>query len=88
MAEPKPRPPAETRAEHEARLQPILDQLEAQGHSVFLDLCQLVLMLARKVDGSIKWDHWRCTVHIRQRQAALRNAKRRGIELDENEPEV
>lgn len=78
-----PKPTRETKAAHEARLQPILDLLESQGHSVFLDLCQLVLMFARKVDGSIQWDHPRCVVNIRQRAAARRLARKRGVDLVE-----
>lgn len=52
--------------EHRARLQPILDQLDARGESVFLDLCELVLMLSERVNGSIKWEHQRVVVQIKQ----------------------
>lgn len=65
------------------RLRPILDQLKAvPNNAVFLDLCELTLMLAAEIDGSIKWDHPRVVIHIRQRQTAARIAKKRGVELD------
>jgi hypothetical protein len=53
--------------EHRERLRPILAQLDAAGKSTFLDLCELVLMVAEGIDGSIKWDHPRVTVHIRKK---------------------
>jgi hypothetical protein len=71
----------ETAAERQARLRPVLGQLKQSEHSAFLDLCELVLMLAEEIDGSIKWDHPRVVVHVRQRVAAERSAKRRGIAL-------
>lgn len=73
----------ESKEQRRARLQPILDQLSTiPGNAVFLDLCELVLMFAARVNGSIKWDHPRCVVDIRQRAAAARIAKKRGVELD------
>lgn len=73
----------ETTEHRRSRLRPVLDQLkEIPGNAVFLDLCELVLMLAAEIDGSIKWDHPRCVVHIRQRAAAAKIAKNRGVELD------
>lgn len=33
----------------------------------FLDLCQLLLVFAQKVEGDIKWDHPRLVVWIRAR---------------------
>jgi hypothetical protein len=71
----------ETQVERDARLRPVLQQLKEMKQSVFLDLCELVLMLAEEIDGSIKWDHPRVVVHVRQRAAAERSAKRRGVEL-------
>lgn len=53
--------------EHRERLRPILAELDASGHSTFLDLCELVLMLSEQVDGSIKWTHPRVLVHIKQK---------------------
>jgi hypothetical protein len=72
----------ETNEQRQDRLRPILDQLKASKNSAFLDLCELVLMYAAEVDGSIKWDHPRVVLHIRQRLTATRIAKRRGVELD------
>lgn len=54
--------------EHRARLQAILKQLDDAGKSTFLDLCELVLMLSERVDGSIKWTHPRVQVWIKQRK--------------------
>jgi hypothetical protein len=52
------------------RLKPIMAQLEASGHSVFLDLCELVLMLAeREQYGMVKWNHPRAMVHIKMQRA-------------------
>ncbi len=45
----------------------------------FLDHCQLVVVYAEKVDGSIVWDGPRVVVTIRQQAAAARIAKRRGV---------
>jgi hypothetical protein len=74
---------SETNEERRTRLRPILDQLKAiPGNAVFLDLCELVLMHAAEVEGSIRWDHPRVVVFIRQRLTALRQAKRRGVILD------
>jgi hypothetical protein len=72
----------ETREETRARLAPVLEQLRASGAPVFLDLCELVLMFAADVQGSVEWDHPRVVVKIRQRVAALKLAKRRGATLD------
>lgn len=73
--------------EHRARLQPILDQLKAADESVFLDLCELVLMLAESVDGSIKFSHERVMVHIEQRPrvAKVSASKREARELELSE---
>lgn len=64
----------ETPEQTTARLAPILAQLEAMGDghggSTFLDLCQLVLMYSEQVAGTIKWNHPRVLVHIKQRKAA------------------
>lgn len=57
------------RAQRE-RLRPILDQLDAAGESTFLDLCELVLMLSERIEGSIKWSHPRVVVHIKQKPRA------------------
>lgn len=74
---------SESAAERRERLRPVLASLEAiPGNAVFLDLCELVLMLAEKIDGSVKWDHPRVVVHVRQRASAVREAKRRGAALD------
>ena len=62
-----PRDPAQRE-----RLALILAQLDAAGGSTFLDLCELVLMLSERIDGSIKWEHPRVVVHIKQRAAAER----------------
>ena len=52
------------------RLKPIMAQLEAGGHSVFLDLCELVLMFAEQERyGMIKWNHPRVMVHIKMQRA-------------------
>jgi hypothetical protein len=52
--------------EHRERLRPILAQLEASGHSAFLDLCELLLMFAETMPyGMIKWNHPRVLVHIK-----------------------
>jgi hypothetical protein len=53
---------------HRARLQPILETLDASGQSVFLDLCELTMMLAERVDGTIKFEHARVTVHIKKKK--------------------
>ena len=62
-------------AAHRERLRPILQQLDASGESVFLDLCELVLMLSERVEGSIKWSHPRVVVHIKQRPREKKAAK-------------
>jgi len=72
---------SETRAEREVRLRPVLEQLRASGQSVFLDLCELLLLLAQEIEGAIQWDHPRVLVRVRQRVEAERIAKRRGVEL-------
>lgn len=54
------------------RLRPILAQLDASGESTFLDLCELLLLLSERVEGSIKWSHSRVLVHIKQPRAAQR----------------
>ncbi|HEY3493808.1 MAG TPA: hypothetical protein VGK73_03945 [Polyangiaceae bacterium] len=68
------------------RLQPVFAILEEMskepGVSLFLDLCELTLMVAARVDGGLKWTHPRVVVHIRQRVVAAREAKRLGVELD------
>lgn len=65
------------------RLRSVLDGLKAiPKNAPFLDLCELVLLLAEEMGGSIQWDHPRVVVHIRQRTAALRQAKRRGVRLE------
>ena len=64
------------------RLRSVLDGLKAiPKNAPFLDLCELVLLLAEEMGGSVKWDHPRVVVHIRQRTEALRQAKRQGIQL-------
>lgn len=72
---------AETRAERQARLRPMLGQLEGHGQSVFIDLCELLLMLSVEIDGSIEWDSPRVLVKIRQKAVAARLAKKRGAKL-------
>ena len=73
----------ETKEQRQARLRPVLDQLKAvPNNAVFLDLCELVLMFAAEVQGSVKWDHPRAVIHIRQRVTAANIAKKRGVELD------
>lgn len=68
----------ESKAERQERLRPVLDQLKGHGESVFLDLCELLLMVSVDVDGAIEWDHPRVVVKIRQKVTAERLAKRRG----------
>ena len=51
------------------RLDPLLEQMDAAKESTFLDLCELLLMLSERVEGSIKWNHPRVLVHIKQRKA-------------------
>lgn len=63
--------------EHRARLQPILELLQIPGQSVFLDLCEMVLMVAERIDGSLEWDHPRVVVYIRQKRSAEKIRKRR-----------
>lgn len=48
------------------RLTPVLAEIDAFQGSTFLDLCELVLMVAERTDGSIKFTHPRVTVHIKQ----------------------
>lgn len=55
---------------HRERLLPVLEQLDAAKESTFLDLCELLLMLSERVDGSIKWNHPRVLVHIKQKRKA------------------
>lgn len=71
----------ETAIERRARLRPVLDQLKGQGQAVFLDLCELILMLSSEIKGSIEWDHPRVVVKVRQRVVAERLAKKRGVKL-------
>lgn len=48
------------------RLQPVLDRLECDSKSVFLDLCEMLLMFAETMPhGMIRWDNPRVLVHIR-----------------------
>lgn len=54
------------------RLRPILAQLDASRESTFLDLCELLLLLSERVEGSIKWSHSRVLVHIKRPRAAER----------------
>lgn len=72
----------ETREEHQTRLRPVYELLKSHGHSVFLDLCELTLMCAAEIGGAIKWDHPRVIIDIKQRVAAEKRAKKRGVELD------
>lgn len=73
----------ETAEARRARLSLVLEGLKAiPRNAPFLDLCELLLLHAEAVEGSIKWDHPRVVVHIRQRTAALRQAKKRGVKLD------
>lgn len=46
---------AETPEERRARLESVLDELDAAGQSTFLDLCELLLMLSKRVQGAIRW---------------------------------
>lgn len=71
----------ETKEAREARLRPVLDELRGQGHAVFLDLCELLLMLSDGIDGSIEWDHPRVVVKVRQKAVAERLAKKRRVQL-------
>lgn len=71
----------ETKAGQTARLRPLLEELDRQGQAVFLDLCELLLMLSERIDGSIEWDHPRVLVKVRQKVVATRIAKRRGVKL-------
>lgn len=71
----------ETDAERETRLWPVLDALDAQGQGVFLDLCELLLMLSKRMEGSVEWDHPRVVVKVRQKAVAERIAKKRGVKL-------
>lgn len=59
------------------RLAPILAELDAMPGATFLDLCELVLMLSERVDGSIKWEHPRVTVHIKQKVRLQGDARRK-----------
>lgn len=53
--------------EHRERLAPLLAQLDAAGHSTFLDLCEMLLMFSEKTSlGMLKWDHPRVLVHIKR----------------------
>lgn len=73
----------EPHAERRARLRPVLEALRAApGAVLFLDLCELLLMLAEDIDGSIDWDHPRVKVTIRGRVAAARIAQKRDVELE------
>lgn len=58
----------EAMTDRRERLAPILAHLDAAKESTFLDLCELLLMLSERIDGSIKWDHPRVLVHIKQRR--------------------
>ena len=60
----------ETPQERRARLQPILDALDASGYSTFLDLCELLLLLSERVGGMIKFTHPRILVHIKHPRPA------------------
>lgn len=73
-------PPFESSAARRARLRPVLEKLKKSPYPVFIDLCELVILFAEDVDGSIKFDHPRVVVWIRQRVAAARIAKKRGVE--------
>lgn len=59
----------------------MLDELKGQGRAVFLDLCELMLMLSTEIEGSIEWDHPRVVIKIRQMVTAKRLAKKRGVAL-------
>jgi len=61
-------------SEHRERLAPILAQLDAEGYSTFLDVCELVLMLAERTDGMLQWDHPRVTVHIKMKKKVRTDA--------------
>lgn len=78
----------ESTAERRKRLAPVLAGLRAvEGHSVFFDLCEMLLMLSDDVTGSIEWDHPRVLVKIRQVAAARRIAKNRGVQYEPKEKE-
>ncbi len=63
----------ETHAERRARLQPVMDQLEAMDRGTFLDLCELVEMFSERMkQGMVRWTCGRVDVHIKQ----LRPAKK------------
>lgn len=59
---------AEIQRRRRARLAPFLEQLRHPDESILLDLCELVLMEAEKMDGGFTWDHPRCVVFIRTRK--------------------
>ena len=65
-------------AEHRERLRPVLAQLDAEGKSSFLDLCELLLMFAERLDGSIKWEHPRVTVYIKRKPREKAAPKKSG----------
>lgn len=62
---PEPTRPQESAAERKQRLERVLTDLDRAGRGTFLDLCELVELYARRVQGMIKWNHPRVLVHIK-----------------------
>lgn len=58
-------PEPESTRDKRRRLAPVLATLEAMDQSVFLDLCELVVMVSEKVTGMIKFTTPRVVVHIK-----------------------
>lgn len=59
---------SETGDQRRARLETVLAQLDAAGTSAFLDLCELLVLLSQRTDGSITWKHPRVLVRIKHRK--------------------
>lgn len=58
----------ESTTQMKVRLAPVLAQLDAFETSVFLDLCELLLMVSERMDGSLKFKHPRLVVHIKKKR--------------------
>ena len=59
--------------EHRARLAPVMQQLKDAKESVFLDLCELVIMLAEEVEGKIDLNHERVRVTIKHKKRSKKS---------------
>lgn len=58
----------ETRVQSRARLGRVLAELDREGRGTFLDLCELVVLYAERVNGMMKWQGPRVVVHIQHPQ--------------------